>query len=158
MNGITGFLYRIPSFNRWTRYKNKEHSEQILFQQSFKRTNRFELTRIRLPRRSGRIWFSRFSFHGPRTGPRMSARESGPYFFGITAQLHNKRPSTFRSFHLRPISFITVSRCEYPSKWWDSNIIPRFCKSSEFSITFQFIFIRVKNESIRSNLGPWSCT
>jgi len=35
----------------------------------------------------------------------------------------------------------------------DSNVIPRFCKTLEFSKTFKLILIRVENESIRSNLG-----
>ena len=41
--------------------------------------------------------------------------------------------------------------------WRDSNVIPRFCKTSEFSVTFKFIFMRVENESIGSNLGPLAC-
>ena len=40
------------------------------------------------------------------------------------------------------------------SHWQDSTFIPRFCKILKFSKTFKFIFIRVENESIRSNLGP----
>ena len=41
---------------------------------------------------------------------------------------------------------------------WDSIFIPKFCKIFEFLKTCSVILLRVKNESIRPNLGPIGCT
>ena len=133
MNGITGFLYRIPSFNRWTRYKNKEHSEQILFQQSFKRTNRFELTRIRLPSRTG---------FGSDGSVLMVLGLNGPVGTIIFSEIHrhNKRLSTTSVFGNKSLA------CWYDSNNWSlvGWLLKTFLSRSSKNIELKTIHIIIK--------------
>ena len=61
---------------------------------------------------------------------------------------------------LEPMTRETVFKKlkEETTSWWDSIFIPKICKIFEFSKTCSVILLRVKNESIRPNLGPIGCT
>ena len=81
--------------------------------------------------------------------------------FFISAGTLYHHISIERKFHIfverkiRPFIFENIILSEV---WWDSNIIPRSCKTFEFSKTSIAILLSIKNAACRSNLGRLACS